>query len=60
MTVKLGPANLASKTNCQALVVPLPERTVTAKRNTPHSGKAEWWSGYGDNLNVDAGAHRST
>jgi immune inhibitor A len=50
-TVKLGPADLASKTNYQALVVPLPERTVTAKRNTPHSGTAEWWSGFDDNLN---------
>ena len=50
-TVKLGPADLASKTNYQALVVPLPERTVTTKRNTPHSGTAEWWSGFGDNLN---------
>ncbi|GAB3870468.1 immune inhibitor A domain-containing protein [Terrabacter terrigena] len=49
-TVKLGPADRASNTNYQALVVPLPERTVTTKRNTPHSGAAEWWSGFGDNL----------
>ena len=35
----------------QATVVPVPERTVVTKRNTPHSGTAEWWSGFGDNLN---------
>ncbi|MEO7448008.1 MAG: immune inhibitor A domain-containing protein [Humibacillus sp.] len=52
MTVKLGQADKATKSgSVQALVVPLPERTVTAKRNTPHSGTAEWWSGFGDNLN---------
>ncbi|NUO33982.1 MAG: M6 family metalloprotease domain-containing protein [Dermatophilaceae bacterium] len=50
-TVKLGAADKASHTNYQALVVPLPERSVVSKRNTPHSGSAEWWSGYGDNLN---------
>ncbi len=50
-TVKLNPADLASKTgSAQALVIPLPERTVTTVRNKPHSGSAEWWSGYGDNL----------
>ncbi|MHA3836142.1 immune inhibitor A domain-containing protein [Terrabacter sp. AAH1] len=52
MTVKLGPADKASNTNYQALVVPLPERTVSSKRNTPHSASGEWWSGYGDNLNA--------
>jgi len=51
--VKLNQADLDSKDgSAQALVVPLPERTVSAKRNTPHSGKEEWWSGFGDNLNV--------
>jgi immune inhibitor A len=51
-TVTLSQADLATPSDSvQALVVPLPQRTVTAKRNTPHSGKAEWWSGYGDNLN---------
>ncbi len=51
-TVKLSQANLATASDSvQALVVPLPERTVTTKRNTPHSGTGEWWSGYGDNLN---------
>ncbi len=34
----------------QAVVVPLPERTVTTTRNTPHSGAAEWWSGYGNDM----------
>jgi immune inhibitor A len=51
-TVTLSQADLATKSDSvQALVVPLPERTVTTKRNTPHSGNAEWWSGYGNNLN---------
>ena len=49
-TVKLGPADRASRTNAQAIVVPLPERTVTTVRNTPHSGSAEWWSGYGNDM----------
>ncbi|CAN7352098.1 immune inhibitor A [Terrabacter sp. LjRoot27] len=50
-SVKLSQADLATKSgSVQALVVPLPERTVTSDRNTPHSGKAEWWSGFGDNL----------
>jgi len=52
MTVKLGPADKASKTNYQAVVVPLPDRTVTKEHNAPHSGAAEWWSGLGDNLNA--------
>jgi immune inhibitor A len=51
-TVKLSQANLSTASDSvQALVVPLPERTVSTKRNTPHSGKGEWWSGYGDPLN---------
>ncbi|RKT77743.1 immune inhibitor A [Terracoccus luteus] len=60
--VKLGPADRVAKDKSntdensygvtpQAIVVPLPERTVTTERNTPHSGSAEWWSGYGNNLN---------
>ena len=53
MTVKLSQADLATKNgSVQALVVPLPERTVKNDRNKPHSGKAEWWSGFGDNLNA--------
>ena len=50
MTVTLGAADRATNTDYQALVVPLPERTVTTVRNTPHSGAAEWWSGYGDDM----------
>ncbi len=51
-TVKLSQADLATRSgSVQAVVVPMPERTVTTDRNTPHSGKAEWWSGFGDNLN---------
>lgn len=50
-SVKLSQADLATKSgSVQALVVPLPERTVSSDRNKPHSGKAEWWSGFGDNL----------
>ncbi|MEO7752648.1 MAG: immune inhibitor A domain-containing protein [Terracoccus sp.] len=60
-TINLGPADkvVVDKKNTdensygvkpQAIVVPLPERTVTTVRNTPHSGKAEWWSGYGNDL----------
>ncbi|HET7799995.1 MAG TPA: immune inhibitor A domain-containing protein [Humibacillus xanthopallidus] len=56
MTVKLSQADKATKSgSVQALVVPLPERTVTAKRNTPHAGTGEWWSGFGDNLNSTLG-----
>ncbi|MFL6079495.1 MAG: immune inhibitor A domain-containing protein, partial [Ornithinibacter sp.] len=51
-TVKLGPADKASKSAAQAIVVPLPDRTVTTEHNAPHSGTAEWWSGLGDNLNA--------
>ena len=50
MTVKLGPADKAGKTTKQAVVVPLPDRTVTTVHNAPHSGTGEWWSGLGDNM----------
>jgi immune inhibitor A len=49
-TVKLGAADKATNVNDQAVIVPLPERTVTSVRNTPHSGTAEWWSGYGNDM----------
>ena len=39
----------------QAIVVPLPERTLKTDRNTPHSGSNEWWSGYGNDLNATLG-----
>ncbi len=62
-TINLGPADkvVVDKRNKdensygvkpQAIVVPLPERTVVTARNTPHSGKAEWWSGYGNDLSA--------
>ncbi|MCU1537748.1 MAG: family metalloprotease domain protein [Humibacillus sp.] len=60
--VKMGPASkvvldstskwdMSYGVKPQATVVPLPERQVVTKRNTPHSGTKEWWSGFGDNLN---------
>ena len=51
-SVKLNPADLSSKTGSeQALIVNLPDKSVTTEYNTPHSGSAEWWGGAGDNLN---------
>jgi immune inhibitor A len=50
-TVKLGSADKASKTNYQALVVNLPDKTVKTDYNTPHSGATEWWGGADDSLN---------
>ncbi|MDF2145923.1 immune inhibitor A domain-containing protein [Knoellia sp. p5-6-4] len=49
-TVKLGPADLDASTNKQAVIVTLPEKTITTEYNTPHSGAAEWWSGSADDL----------
>ena len=49
-TVKLGPADLASNTASQAVVVTLPDKTVTTAYNTPHGGATEWWSGSSSNL----------
>ena len=51
-TVTLGSADKVRKNEAQAIIVPLPDRTVTKEHNTPHSGAAEWWSGLGDNLNA--------
>ncbi|MEO5743632.1 MAG: M6 family metalloprotease domain-containing protein, partial [Terracoccus sp.] len=64
--VNLGPADRAvkDKTNKdedsygvkpQAIVVPLPERSVYTEKNTPHSGSAEWWSGLGNDMNSTLG-----
>jgi immune inhibitor A len=50
-TVKLGPSGADERTNSQALVVPLPDKTVKTDYNTPHSGSYEWWGGSADNLN---------
>ncbi len=49
-TVKLGPADLASKKNAQAVLVTLPDKSVTTEYNTPHSGAMEWWSGSTSNM----------
>ncbi len=49
-TVKLGPAGQDVKTNSQAVVVTMPDKTTTTAYNTPHSGTKEWWSGQADNL----------
>ncbi len=48
-TVKVRPAGQDVKTNSQAVVVTLPDKSTTTAYNTPHSGKAEWWSGSSDN-----------
>ena len=49
-TVKLGPADLASRNGSQAVVVTLPDKSVTTSYNTPHAGATEWWSGSSSNL----------
>jgi immune inhibitor A len=48
-TVKVGPAGQDVKTNSQAVVVTLPDKTTTTAYNTPHSGSAEWWGGVSNN-----------
>ena len=35
----------------QALLVNLPDKTVTTTYNKPHSGASEWWGGSADGLN---------
>lgn len=49
-TYKLGQADLDGAKTPQAVAVPLPDKRVVTKYNTPHSGAAEWWSGSGDDL----------
>ena len=52
MTVKLGPADHATQDQlARRSSSRCPTRTVTTNHNTPHSGTAEWWSGFGDDLN---------
>jgi immune inhibitor A len=58
-TLTLGPADrvVADKKAPggrlpQALVVPLPERTVVTEHNTPRSGEGEWWTGYGNDISA--------
>ncbi|WP_416982910.1 immune inhibitor A domain-containing protein [Streptomyces sp. T028] len=48
-THKLGVAEYNTK-NAQALVVQLPEKTVTTEVVTPAQGSTQWWSGSGDDL----------
>jgi immune inhibitor A len=48
-TTQLGAADVAGK---QAVVVSLPDKSVTTTYNTPHSGTNEWWSGSADNINT--------
>ena len=50
-THHIGPVEYNS-TLPQALVVTLPEKTVTTEINTPFAGANEWWSGSADDLNV--------
>ncbi|HEY3505040.1 MAG TPA: immune inhibitor A domain-containing protein [Actinocatenispora sp.] len=45
----LGPAARQGK-DPQAVVVTLPDQTITTEYNTPASGSYEWWSGSKDNL----------
>ncbi|MDT0307837.1 immune inhibitor A [Streptomyces sp. DSM 44917] len=58
-THRLGPSALAypgaasrggRDRGRQALVVELPERTVTEEIHPPAEGEAQWWSGSGDDL----------
>ncbi|WP_030603875.1 immune inhibitor A domain-containing protein [Streptomyces fulvoviolaceus] len=46
---KLGVAEYNTQ-NPQALVVVLPEKTVTTEVVTPAQGETQWWSGSGDSL----------
>jgi len=48
--VKLGPADRTG-TLPQALLVNLPDKTLSTDYNTPHSGALEWWGGSADDLN---------
>ena len=49
--VKLGPADRAGKMP-QAMLVTLPDKTVTDTYNTPYSGSSQWWGGSADGLNT--------
>ncbi|MFK4102710.1 immune inhibitor A domain-containing protein [Streptomyces sp. NPDC019531] len=48
-THKLGVAEYNTE-NPQALIVQLPEKTVTTEVVTPAEGATQWWSGSGDDL----------
>nr|WP_279672426.1 immune inhibitor A domain-containing protein [Flexivirga meconopsidis] len=49
--INLGPADEDNKQKPMAVAVNLPDKTVVTEYNNPKSGKFEWWSGRGDNLN---------
>jgi immune inhibitor A len=51
-TVTLGAAGDAAGSLPQAVIVNLPDQTLTTPYNTPHSGSYEWWGGSADNLNT--------
>jgi len=46
-TLDLGPSEYNSA-KAQAVVVPLPDKTVTTQLGAPHSGTKQWWSDQGD------------
>jgi immune inhibitor A len=50
-TVTLGAAGDTSGLLPQAVVVTLPDQSITTTYNTPAEGSKEWWGGSGDNLN---------
>lgn len=49
-TVNLGPSAKDAQHLPQALLVQLPEKTVTTEYTTPHSGSMQWWGGSADSL----------
>jgi immune inhibitor A len=52
VNIKLGRADQGSAKKEQAALIPLPERTVVTKHNTPHSGAGEWWTGFGNDVSA--------
>ncbi|YAL82077.1 immune inhibitor A domain-containing protein [Dermacoccaceae bacterium W4C1] len=49
--INLGPADKDNANKPQAVAVTLPDKTISTPYNTPKSGKFEWWTGRGDDLN---------
>jgi len=48
-TLNLGPEEY-NTSKAQALVVPLPQKTVVTELGAPAAGTKQWWSGDGDDL----------
>lgn len=48
----LSPASRQARGQEQAVIVDVPDRSITTTYNTPYSGSYEWWSGSADDLNV--------